>query len=90
MTNPRTPVIVGVSQFLNRIDCLEDALEPLEMMLRAVRVAERDTGSGGVLDQVQSVRVVRGLWRYGNRVSKLWAGFNAVAVTAFPVFFGVS
>ena len=66
MINPRTPVIVGVGQFLNRIDALDQALEPLEMMLRAVRVAERDTGSGGFLDRVQSVRVVRGLWRYGN------------------------
>ncbi len=66
MPNPRTPVIVGVGQFLNRISALDDAIEPLEMMMRAVRRAEADTGTGGFLGQVQSVRVVRGMWSYEN------------------------
>ena len=66
MPNPRTPVIVGVGQFLNRISALADAIEPLEMMMRAVRRAEVDTGTGGFLSQVQSVRVVRGMWSYEN------------------------
>ena len=64
MPNPRTPVIVGVGQFLNRIQSLEDAIEPIEMMLRAARRAEADAGVGGFLDQTGSVRVVRGMWRY--------------------------
>ena len=66
MPNPRTPVIVGVGQFLNRIASLDDAIEPLEMMMRAVYRAETDSGTGGLLGQVQSVRVVRGMWRYEN------------------------
>ena len=66
MPNPRTPVIVGVGQFLNRIESLEQAVEPLDMMMRAVRLAEDDTGIGGFLDQTQSVRVVRGMWSYEN------------------------
>lgn len=66
MPNPRTPVIVGVGQFLNRIAALDDAIEPLEMMMHAVRRAEADTGTGGFLGQVQSVRVVRGMWSYEN------------------------
>lgn len=66
MTNPNTPVLVGVGQLLHRIASLDEALEPLEMMLRASRQAERDTGTGGVLRQVQSVRVIRGLWSYDN------------------------
>ena len=66
MPNPRTPVIVGVGQFLNRIESLQQAVEPLEMMLEAVRRAERDVGIGGFLRQAQSVRVVRGIWNYGN------------------------
>ena len=66
MANPRTPVIVGVGQFLNRIESLDDAIEPVEMMLRAVRRAEADAGVGGFLDQAQSVRVVRGMWGYQN------------------------
>ena len=71
MPNPRTPVIVGVGQFLNRIESLDEALEPLEMMMRAVRRAEADTGSGGFLDQVRSVRVVRGMWSYRNPAAAL-------------------
>ena len=43
MRYPRTPVIVG--QFLNRIDSLDQAIEPLEMMMRAVRRAEAYGGS---------------------------------------------
>ena len=66
MSNPNTPVLVGVGQFLNRIDDLDQALEPLEMMLRAVALAERDTGVGGLLPQVRSVRVTRGIWSYEN------------------------
>ena len=66
MPNPRTPVIVGVGQFLNRIESLDDAVEPVEMMLCAVRRAEADAGVGGFLEQVGSVRVVRGMWRYEN------------------------
>ena len=66
MSNPNTPVLVGVGQFLNRIDDLDQALEPLEMMLRAVALAERDTGVGDLLPKVRSVRVTRGIWSYEN------------------------
>ena len=66
MPNPRTPVIAGVGQFLNRIESLDQAIEPLDMMMRAVRCAEADTGIGGFLDRTRSVRVVRGMWSYGN------------------------
>ena len=66
LPNPRTPVIVGVGQFLNRISSVDDAVEPLEMMMRAVRLAESDTGTGGFLNQLRSIRVVRGMWSYEN------------------------
>ena len=64
--NPNTPVVVGVGQFLNRIESLEQAVEPLQMMLAAVRRAEADTGVGRMLKHAQSVRVVRGMWNYQN------------------------
>lgn len=63
--NPNTPVLVGVGQTLNRIESLADAREPLAMMLDAMRMAEADTGVR-VLEHAQSVRVVRGIWSYGN------------------------
>ncbi len=73
MTDPNTPVLVGVGQFGHRIESLDDALEPVDMMLEACIRAEKDTGVGGVLQQAQSVRVVRGMWRYNNP-AKLIAG----------------
>ena len=78
MPNPRTPVIVGVGQFLNRISTLDDAVEPVEMMMHAVRRAEADTGTGGFLDQVQSVRVVRGMWSYENPAAVIAERIGAV------------
>ena len=64
--NPKTPVLIGVGQFLNRIGDLDDALEPIRMMMEATTRAEADCAAGSVLDHVQSVRVIRGVWRYGN------------------------
>ena len=66
MPNPRTPVIVGVGQFINRIESLDQAIEPLAMMMRAVDSAAADAGCAPFLDRVDSVRVVRGMWSYGN------------------------
>ena len=66
MPNPHTPAIVGVGQYLNRLQSLEQAVEPLDMMLAAARRAEADAGAGPLLAKVQSVRVVRGMWNYGN------------------------
>ena len=60
------PVLVGVAQILQRIDDLEEAREPLELMIEAVHDAARDAGSKALLERAGSVRVVRGLWRYGD------------------------
>ena len=63
--NPRTPVVVGVGQVLNRSKDLDDAIEPIDMMLKAIYRAEEDSGAR-LLGQVGSVRVIRGVWDYGN------------------------
>ena len=63
--NPRTPVVVGVGQVLNRSKDLDDAIEPIQMMLKALYRAEEDSGAR-LLGQVGSVRVIRGVWDYGN------------------------
>ena len=88
MPNPRTPVIVGVGQFLNRISALDDAIEPLEMMMRAVRRAEADTGTGGFLGQVQSVRVVRGMWSYENPAAVIAERIGAVGAQTVGTLVG--
>lgn len=60
------PVLVGVDQVLQRTDDLAQAREPLELMIEAVQGAARDAGSTALLERAGSVRVVRGLWRYGD------------------------
>ena len=79
---------MGVGQFLNRISALDDAIEPLEMMMRAVRRAEADTGTGGFLSQVQSVRVVRGMWSYENPAAVIAERIGAVGAQTVGTLVG--
>jgi len=39
-----TPVVIGVGDFVNRSKRVEDALEPLQLMLHAIEGAIADTG----------------------------------------------
>jgi acetyl-CoA C-acetyltransferase len=66
MTNPNTPVLVGVAQLQYRIMDLDDVTEPIDMMLQASKAAAADTGNPSLLGQIQSVRVIRGMWQYQN------------------------
>jgi len=66
MTNPNTPILVGVAQLQYRIKSLEDVTEPIDMMLQASQAAAEDTGNPSLLGQVQSVRSIRGMWHYQN------------------------
>ena len=88
MPNPRTPVIVGVGQFLNRIESLQQALEPLQMMMEAVYRAERDVGVGGFLRQAQSVRVVRGIWNYDNPAGAIAERIGATGAQTMGTLIG--
>ena len=62
--DPRTPVIVGAGQFLQRPQEPTGALEPVEMMAEAVRRAAHDTGAAGLAEQADAIRVVKGAWPY--------------------------
>jgi acetyl-CoA C-acetyltransferase len=62
----RTPVIVGVAQLEQRQDDPRVAHEPLALMIDAVRAAGADTTNPGIVAMADSVRVVRGMWGYGN------------------------
>jgi acetyl-CoA C-acetyltransferase len=63
--DPRTPVIVGVSQTLRRPDPA-DASEPAEMMVEALRLASDDSGAASLLlQQADSIRVPKVVsWPY--------------------------
>jgi acetyl-CoA C-acetyltransferase len=64
--DPRTPVLVGVSQLEQRVDDPLEGDEPLLMMFRAVEAAGIDSGSKNLLQQADAVCVIRGRWRYEN------------------------
>lgn len=40
----RTPVIIGVGDIVNRSKKVEDAIEPLQLMIQAIQEAIKDTG----------------------------------------------
>ncbi|MBW2242421.1 MAG: acetyl-CoA acetyltransferase [Deltaproteobacteria bacterium] len=64
--SPRTPVLVGLAQLEQRTDDFTEAKEPLELMVDAVRAAAEDAGCTALLEQTDAVRVIRGIWRYGD------------------------
>ena len=64
--HPRSPVVIGVGQFVNRD---QPGREPVELMAEAVRAAVDDSGAGGVVDAVDTVAVVPTFsWRYRDHV----------------------
>jgi acetyl-CoA C-acetyltransferase len=87
MTNPNTPVLVGVGQIMNKISSLDETKEPLAMMLGACRLAEADTGTS-MLAQVQSVRVIRGVWNYENPARYIADAIGAAGAQTVGTLFG--
>lgn len=63
---PDTPVIVGAAQFTQRVEDPHDALDPIDMMERALRDAAEDAGAPALLPAVEKIYVPRGTWRYGD------------------------
>jgi acetyl-CoA C-acetyltransferase len=76
VVDPRTPVIVGVGQLVQRPADPTDALEPVAMMVEAVRRAADDAGAKALLPKVDAVRVVKGAWPYRDpgRLIAGWIG----------------
>lgn len=64
--DPRSPVIVGVGQYLHRANGIEDSLDAIALMERAVLAAASDAGLAGppIPDVLRVVSLLS--WRYGN------------------------
>lgn len=62
----RTPVLVGIGLATRHEEDWRRALEPMDLMLEAVRAAGRDAGSAALLAGAGYVAVPRGRWRYRN------------------------
>jgi acetyl-CoA C-acetyltransferase len=77
MLDPRTPVLVGCGQVLQRAEDPAEAEEPLGLMIQAALRAAEDAGAPALLGALDSVRVPRGLWRYANPGALLRERFGA-------------
>jgi acetyl-CoA C-acetyltransferase len=72
--DPRTPVLVGVGQWSNRVDRGEPPVEPVDMMAEALRRAAADSGgTGDVLAGADAVRVVSTFSRRYRNAARLVA-----------------
>jgi acetyl-CoA C-acetyltransferase len=64
--DPRTPVLVGAGQVMQRLDDSSQAREPIDLLADAARAADADTGSNrsvlGTLDTIAVVDMVS--WKY--------------------------
>ena len=65
MVDPRTPVLIGAGQLSHRVDRGEDPLEPVDLVVEALRRAAEDSGAGAAaLSGADAVHIVSILsWR---------------------------
>ena len=87
MMDPRTPVLVGIGVALQREDDPVRALEPLDLMLSAVRNAGEDAlpDPAALLAGVGRIGVPKGRWRYrnpGGEIARAIGAERAVALLA--------
>lgn len=88
MVNDRTPVIIGAAQLLQREDDIDRAREPFELMAAVARDAATDAGCDTVLAQLDSIRVVRGRWSYGDPGRALAEDFGAAGAESVLAPYG--
>ncbi len=61
-----TPVLVGVAAVQQKHADYSAALEPVALMERALRAAERDAGAAGLLARADEILVPKGIWSYSD------------------------
>ena len=86
---PHTPVLVGVGLAMRREDDPALALEPIDLMLEAVRAAGADCGASALLASVNQIAVPRGRWRYRNPAGEIARAVGATGATTIMSSVGV-
>ena len=67
------PVIIGIGEYIDRPEDVSKGLEPLEMMAKALQIANED-GGGQLLPLIDSLDVVMPMsWRYSDLAGELCA-----------------
>ena len=89
MSENNTPILVGISQLLQRVEDFREAKEPIELMSEALTQAAEDTGNPQILQEVGSIRVIKGVWPYEDPGSHLAEqhGLNGIE-TGITIFGG--
>ncbi len=88
---PTTPVIVGVGQVLQRPEDLDEAQEPVRLMIDAVQRAQVDAGVSNLIRTADLIAVVAGAWRYSNPARLIATDLGAInASTALTTMGGQS
>ena len=77
----RIPVLVGIGTATRHEEDFTRALEPMDLMLEAVRAAGADTGSAAALGRVEYISVPRGRWTYANPAGEIARTIGARATT---------
>src|SRR5689334_5255745 len=75
--DPRTPVLVGAGQFIQKPADLHEALEPVAMMVAAVEAAAADAGATGLPATAGLIVAVKGAWRYSDPARLVAERFGA-------------
>lgn len=75
--DPRTPVVVGAGQIVQRPANLEEALEPVAVMAEALAAAEADSGAPGLAGRAELIVAVKGAWSYPDPARLLAERFGA-------------
>ncbi|MCB1691955.1 MAG: acetyl-CoA acetyltransferase [Pseudomonadales bacterium] len=88
MPDPNTPVIVGIHQLLQRVDDPLAGAEPVDMMVSAARGAAADAGNEALVTGIESVRVIRGVWRYKQPASYVAAKLGVPGAETVGTPFG--
>ncbi len=86
---PDTPVLVGVGVAIRREEDYKRALEPIDLMIEAVRAAGADCGAPSLLHELGSIAVPRGRWRYRNPSGEIARAVGATNATAIVSNVGV-
>lgn len=74
---PQTPVLVGAAAIQQRQDDPTLALEPLELMIRALAAAADDAGASELLTRADTIRAPRGFWDYPDPCRQIARRFGA-------------
>lgn len=87
--DPRTPVLVGIGVATQRQEDPALAMEPLDLMLAAVRNAGADASPAPLLAGVGRIGVPKGRWRYQNPGGEIARAIGADRVISLLASVGV-